>query len=152
MIMLSLKNGRDGKVGITEADAVRFFSMINSGASLKRVALLLDFANRKAKEEAEAKEMRFIQMNSQQQQQTAQVNSAAKRQEVMDKMQADIAVENARGRADVIEKAVAEGQMTWQEALTMLGNVQPEQPQQPQQEQGLIQEPERVMPTQEEVV
>jgi hypothetical protein len=53
MISLSLKNGRDGKVGITEADAVRFFSMIKQGKSLKRIALLLDFANQQAQQQAE---------------------------------------------------------------------------------------------------
>lgn len=151
MIALSLKNGRDGKVGITEADAVRFNAMINSGASLKRVALLLDFANKKAQDDRDEREIRKIQVNSQQQQQTAIINSQNASRETAEKTQAAIVQEMAKGSVSVIEKAVELNQLGWRQALSMLGMQMPQPQQQPQQQ--VVQQQEREpMPTQEAVV
>lgn len=152
MISLSLKNGRDGKAGITEADAVRFLSMINSGASLKRVALLLDFANKKAKEEEEMKSLRAIQANGQEQARSAQVQAMVERQKTIDKMQADLRVATEKGRISIIEKAVSEDKLTWEQGLSMISNNDSmQQPQQPQPE-SLMREEQRNLPMQEEVV
>jgi hypothetical protein len=151
MIALSLKNGRDGKVGITEADAVRFNAMINSGASLKRVALLLDFANKKAKEEAEAKEMRMIQINAQQQAYTAQVNSQGREQEQQIKTQSEIEVQNAKTKGSILEKAFEKGEVKWDQALYLISGRTVQEMQEPQQQQ-IGQTQEQTLPMPEEAV
>lgn len=152
LIGLSLKNGRDGKVGITEADAVRFFEMINSGASLKLVTLMLDFANRKAQEEMEARNMRAQQMNTQQAQVMEQQKAQQESQARLEEAQANIAVANAKSRGQILEKAVAEGILNWERAMEMFGNApMTQQPQQPQ-EQVVADDGGRVVPMQEDAV
>jgi hypothetical protein len=121
MIALSLKNGRDGKVGITEADYVRFNSMINSGASLKRVALLLDFANQKAKREAAAKEMQFQQANQQSAQQLQAQKAQEEQAKLMMETQSNVVQENIKGRNAILEKAVANGLFSPEQALSIIG-------------------------------
>jgi hypothetical protein len=154
MIGLSLKNGRDGKVGITEADAVRFNAMINSGASLKRVALLLDFANQKAQEEAEARAVRAQQLDQQGAQQLAAMKSQQEQQQTALETQSDIAKTNSEAVADLINKAYDKGELNFQEALVRL---QPQMAQQPQQQQPMPQQQQeqqgeqRQMPTAEPV-
>jgi len=126
MISLSLKNGRDGKVGITEADAVRFFSMIKQGKSLKRVALLLDFANQKAQEEAEARAMRTQQMEAEKNNQYAMIQSQAKQQEEMLKTQSAVIQENAKAHGQLVLKAYEKGEITYQDAMNMLHGTSPQ--------------------------
>lgn len=146
MLMLSLKNGRDGKVGITEADYIRFKSMMASGASLKRIALLLDFANQKAEEEAEAKASRLQQENIQGTQQLEQQKAQQAQQELMMKTQAEISVKNIEGRNALLKEAVANNEMTAMQALAMLGIEQPPQaqPQQQQQPQNNTTQPRNI--------
>lgn len=153
MISLSLKNGRDGKVGITEADFIRFNSMINAGASLKRVALLLDFANKKAQEEAEERAARAQQLDQQGAQQLAAQKDQIEAQSVIRKAQADVLVSNAKSKGKILEQAVSEGTITWNEALYRLdGGDQPQSPVvQPQEEPPGTPE-DRVVPVQEEAV
>jgi hypothetical protein len=154
MLGLSLKNGRDGKVGITEADYIRFKSMMASGASLKRIALLLDFANQKAQQEAEARAQRAQQLD----QQGAQILDAQKAQNeqrtIMLKAQAEISSLNIKGRNDVLVKAVGDGGMSAQQALAIImGQPMPQQGQQMQQpQQPQQQTQERMIPTVEEAV
>ena len=139
LVALSLKNGRDGKVGITEADAARFNAMINSGESLKRVAMLLHFANKRAQKEAEMRAQRAQQLD----QQGAQMLNMQKAEQEARQTQletvSDIAVENSKTRGNVIEKAVENGELSWQEAMLMLDGV----PQQQQQQQAMPQQAEQ---------
>ena len=125
-INLSLKNGRDGKVGITEADSVRFKSMVHSGASLKRVAQLLAFANKKAKEEAEAEANRAQQMNAQLNQQTEQMKTQLKGQEAQMDIQVDVSKNRSKAIGDLLVKAYEKGDKSIDDALSMLG-VAPQQ-------------------------
>ena len=130
-IAISLQNGRDGKVGITEADAVRFNAMINSGSSLKQVALLLDFANHKAKEEEEARSARAQQLSQQGAQQLAAMKLQQEQQQVAMETQSDIAKTNSEAVADLINKAYDKGELNFQAALGML---RPQMAQQSQQQ------------------
>jgi hypothetical protein len=153
MLTLSLKNGRDGKVGITEADYIRFKSMIASGASLKRIALLLDFANQKAQEEAEAKASRLQQENIQ----GTQILEAQKAQQELQAKaldtQSEIAVENVKGRNSILEKAVANNEITSTQALAILGIVEPpQQSAQPTERQEIAPREDSNIPVREEVV
>ena len=120
---MSLKNGRDGKVGITEADYIRFKSMMASGASLKRVALLLDFANQKAQREAEARAMRAQQADQQGAQQLAMQKMQMEKDALFLKTQSELLITNAKGRNDILVKAVTEGIFSPIQALSMLGGV-----------------------------
>lgn len=154
MLGLSLKNGRDGKVGITEADYIRFKSMMASGASLKRIALLLDFANQKAQQEAEARAQRAQQLDQQGAQQLDAQKAQNEMRSLMIKAQAEIAVENVKGRNDVLVKAVGDGKMSAQQALAIImGSQAPQQaPPQQQPQQGVEQPEQRLIPVQEEAV
>lgn len=154
MLGLSLKNGRDGKVGITEADYIRFKSMMASGASLKRIALLLDFANQKAQQEAEARSQRAQQLDQQGAQQLDAQKAQNEMRSLMMKAQAEIAVENVKGRNDVLVKAVGDGMMSAQQALYIIqGSQAPQQaPPQQQPQQGVGQPQSRTIPIQEDAV
>ena len=133
MINLSLKNGRDGKVGITEADAIRFKSMIHSGSSLKRVAQLLDFAAHKAQEERTQREQQNQELNAQLNQQTEQAKAKLRiEEEQMRKaMEQEVARQKAIG--DVLIKAYEKGEKPLEYVLNMLGVATPEQQIQQQQ-------------------
>lgn len=148
-ISLSLKNGRDGKVGITEADYVRFMFMIEAGEPLKRVAMLLGAANRKAQKEAEERSMRAQQLDQQGAQQLAAQKQEAEAQSQVLKTQGAIAETNSKVKGDIITKAVEKGELSWQEALAMVsGGQAPQQaPQQPQpQPQSSVPMPESNIP------
>ena len=139
-INLSLKNGRDGKVGITEADSVRFKSMIQEGHSLKRIAQLLAFANRKAQQQAQQKEQVMQQQNAQIQQQSmalkAQVDSEAEKLKAMTL----IAVSNTDAVNKIIQAAYEKGALQFEQALAYIGGQAPPQqqaPQQPQPQEGM---------------
>jgi len=101
-INLSLKNGRDGKVGITEADMVRFKSMIDSGTSLKRVAQLLAFANEKAQQQAQAAADHGQQVAAQLSQQTEQVKSQLAIQETGLKTQMAVEAEKQKAEGAIL--------------------------------------------------
>jgi len=147
MLALSLKNGRDGKVGITEADYMRFKQMMESGESYKRIALLLDFAHQKAQEEAEAKASRLQQENIQGTQMLEQQKAQQKQQEVAMETEAELAKENIKGRNSILEQAVSNNEMTAVEALAMMGIQQPPQAPPQQAEQQQIEEKEdRLLP------
>jgi len=133
MIALSLKNGRDGKVGITEADYVRFNSMINAGESLKRIAMLLGAANKKAKREAEEAAARANQQTMQGAQQLEQMKAQNKQQEFMLKTQSEIANEKTKGTNQILNEAVKKGEMTAMQALMVLNGVPIPRGQQQQQ-------------------
>jgi len=113
LITTSLKNGRDGKVGITEADAIRFFSMIKAGHSLKRVGLLLDFANQKAQEEAEARAARASQMEAQQNEQYLMLKAQAEEQAIQSKARIEMLVEGAKARNEALLKAYERGDISF---------------------------------------
>lgn len=134
-ISMSLKNGRDGKVGITEADAVRFMSMVwNGTTSLKRIALMLAYANKKAKEEAEAAANRANELNSQLGIQAQQATSQMKQQEMATDVQSQIAKDNNKAKLEAGLEAMKSGGMSYDEyAFKVLGiGQQPQHPQQPQ--------------------
>ena len=144
MISLSLKNGRDGKVGITEADAIKFFSMIKSGRSLKRVALLLDFANKKAQEEAEARAMRSQQAEAEKNNQYAQIQAEIKKEELFMQTQSEMAKARATGHKDLILKAYEKGDVAYEPAMAMFMPQSPQNsggktPQSPQEQQPVQQ-------------
>ena len=150
MIDLSLKNGRDGKPGITEADAIRFRNMAMTGTSLKRVAQLLGFAKEKAEREAEQKAMRMAQMSMQQNAQAAQISAQEKQMELYLKGQNDVLTYKTKGLADVVATAYKNGEIDFQTAMALLSGQQPQQQpqQQGQQPQGQEQQvPERQAPT-----
>jgi hypothetical protein len=135
-IELSLKNGRDGKVGITDADVVRFKAMIQSGASLKRVAQLLSFANKKAQEQAEERLMRKTQVDAQ----TAKAAQDGKLQADLAsenaKTQGTIASNNSKSVGDLIVKAYEKGDMDIRKGLSLLGvNLPKEEAKEEKQEQ-----------------
>lgn len=129
-ISLSLKNGRDGKVGITEADYVRFMFMLEAGESLKRIAMLLGAAHRKAQKEAEERAMRAQQLDQQGAQQLVAQKQQADTNSQMLKTQAEIAVNNNKVQGDILVKAVDKGELNWQQAWAMVnGQPMPQQPQ-----------------------
>jgi len=135
-INLSLKNGRDGKVGITEADMVRFKSMIDSGASLKRVAQLLAFANKKAQDEAQVAAERSQQLNAQLAQQTEQAKSQMDIQATGMKTQMQAELQKQKAIGDILLESVKLGVKNPDEALRLLGFVPPQPPQQSQDTSG----------------
>lgn len=132
MIAMSLKNGRDGKVGIGEAEAVRFIAMINSGQSLKRVSLLLDFANQKANEAAQARQAEMVQIQSQEVKSQQQTATQLKAMEYQNEAQAKIAVENTKARNEMLMKAYEKGDLSYADLERLLGISQ----QQPQPQEG----------------
>jgi hypothetical protein len=138
MISLSLKNGRDGKVGITEADYVRFMSMINAGEPLKRVSMLLGAATRKAEREAQARAERAQQIDSE----NARMLNAEKAQQeaarIQMETQGSLAETQAKTIGNILEEAVKTNQLPWQQALVYAQGGQP--PQQPQQQQAPVQQ------------
>ena len=133
-IELSLKNGRDGKVGITEADMVRLKAMVQSGSSLKRVAQLLSFANKKAQKESEQRKMRQAQVDMQMAQQASQSKVQAELASQNAKTQGEIASNNSKSIGDLITKAYEKGDVTYQQGIATLTG-QPQQQQSPQQQQ-----------------
>lgn len=155
MISLSLKNGRDGKVGITEADFVRFNAMINAGDPLKRVAMLLGAATRKAQREAEQRAIRSQQLDQQGAQQLVALKDQADTKRIALESQAKIAEENIKGRNSIIEAAMKDNGLGYIEALAYLGINTPQQAQQQPIEQEQIQEPpaqESSLPVSEEAI
>lgn len=131
-IDLSLKNGRDGKVGITEADAVRLRAMITSGQSLKRVAQLLAFANKKAQEESEARAMRAQEMNMQVTNQTMQMDMQKRQVDSELKIKEAQATEMAKLSHDALIMAYEKGDITFEMLTQMIsGAPAPQQQQQP---------------------
>jgi hypothetical protein len=122
MLAFALKNGRDGKARITEGDYMRFVNMLSSGASLKRIALLLDFALDKAMQREEEKASRLQKENVQ----GTQMIEAQKQQglqlEVTMKAQAEIAVKNAEGRNAILKEAVSNGTIDAFQALSIIGS------------------------------
>lgn len=153
-LALSLKNGRDGKVGITEAEYLRFTYMVNAGESLKRVAMLLGSAHRKAQKEAEERAMRAQQLDQQGAQQLAAQKAQIEQQQQVTKSQGIIAEENVKGRNEVINKAVENKELSWREALEIMGVPVQEAPQQPQiqGQQPEVPVPESNVPQTEEAI
>ena len=135
-------------MGITEADMIRFKSMIHSGASLKRVAQLLSFANKQAQDEAEARAERAQKMNSD----LAMQNEQQKAQLEVQKAQQEGAItaegERVKAIGDVIQKAHELGQIDYIKALNMLGFQGQEPPQPPQQEGNPVTAPAPTVPIQ----
>lgn len=147
MLANALKNGRDGKARINEADYIRFETMIASGESLKRIALMLSFAQEKAQEQEEAKAAEQQKLSFQGQQMLEQQKSQQAERKLYLETQAKIAEANAKGKNDILSKAVANNEIPAREALSLIGNNTPPQPQQ-QQQQGAMpeQSPQRNIP------
>ena len=146
MISLSLKNGRDGKVGITEADYVRFMSMLNAGEPPRRIAMLLGSATKKAQREAEERAMRAQQLDAQG---TMQINAQKAQQDaarIQMETQGRIAEEQAKGISSIMDTAVKNNQVSWSEALTYIRGGQMPQPQQPQAPPEQAQAPQQESP------
>ena len=153
MLAMALKNGRDGKARITEADYIRFESMISSGESLKQIALLLDFALDKAQAAEEAKASQLQRENIQGTQMLEQQKEQKEARMIMLEAQAEISKENTKGRNAILEKAVMNNEMTALEALSMLGGTQqPQAPNNAPETPENVQKEERVLPTGEEGV
>jgi len=133
-IDLSLKNGRDGKVGITEADAVRLRAMISSGSSLKRVAQLLSFAHKRAEDAAQVKAVEMQKINVQVADQTAQIDVQRKTVENGLLIQLAQATESAKLSSALLLEAYTKGDKTFEEISAMLSGQQPGQQGQPQQD------------------
>ena len=134
-INTSLQNGRDGKVGISEADAVRLRAMISEGQSLKRIAQLLAFANKQAQERAQQASIQNQQMNAQIQQEAdqraammAQMASGLKVQEAKE-------TESAKLGHDILLEAYKKGDKTFEEITAILSGVPIEQQMQQSQQQ-----------------
>lgn len=135
-IDLSLKNGRDGKVGITEADAVRLRAMISSGSSLKRVAQLLAFAHKRAEDAAQKRAIEMQKINVQVADQTAQIElqkSAMLTDMDIKKIQAQ---ESAKLSANLLLEAYKLRDKTFEEITAMLSGQQPGQQAPPPPEQN----------------
>jgi len=153
MLAMALKNGRDGKARITEADYIRFESMLAAGESLKRIALLLDFALDKAVAAEEARASKLQKENIQGTQMLEQQKAQQDAQKLSMETQADIAKDSSKNIGLILQKAVEKGEISALQAISMLGGVQP-----PQQQQQPVptQEPqareERVLPTGEQGV
>ena len=140
MINLSLKNGRDGKVGITEADAVRFKDMVHSGASLKRIAQLLGFAIKKAQEQLDQREKQNQILNSQLGQQTEQAKAKLDIQALSMKKQIEQEAKRNQAVGKILEKAYDKGDKDLTYVLNALGILTPEQQKamaEAQQQQGM---------------
>ena len=144
-VALSLKNGRDGKVGITEADAVRFKAMVYSGASLKRIAQLLAFANKQAQDDAEARAQRAQELNAQLGQQTEQAKAQLEIQTGQIEAQQKIAVEKESAFYRILEEWYKQGNVSLDQVMMMMG-VQPPPTQQPQPQQ----QPQGQMPVEQQ--
>lgn len=127
-IDLSLKNGRDGKVGITEADAVRLRAMISAGSSLKRVAQLLSFAHKRAEDAAQAKAVEMQKINVQVADQTAQIEVQKKTVENGLGIQLVQASESAKLSGALLLEAYKKGDKTFEEISAILSGQQPGQP------------------------
>jgi len=121
MLAFALKNGRDGKARITEGDYMRFVNMLSSGASLKRIALLLDFALDKAMKREEEKASRLQQENIQGTQALEAQKAQQQQLALTMETQANIALENVKGRNAILEKAVANGIFSPVQALSIIG-------------------------------
>ena len=153
-IALALKNGRDGKVGINEGDYVRFMSMIQAGESLKRIAILLGAATRKAKKEAEESAMRKQQFDQQGALQLAQQKTQNDQQTEFIKTQSTIAVDKSKAQGDILTKAVDKGDLDWRQAIAILSGApvmpqnqpvaQRQVPQSPMPESGVPTEAQEV--------
>jgi hypothetical protein len=134
MLANALKNGRDGKARITEGDYFRFLGMLKSGASLKRIALLLDFALDKAQQREEERASKA----QQQTMQGAQMLEAQKAEQAqaadLRDTQGQVTVEMIKGRNSILDKAVTSGEFTAEEALARMMPPQQQQQQAPQQQ------------------
>lgn len=129
-IDLSLKNGRDGKVGITEADAIRFRSMISAGYSLKRIAQLLAFAIKRAKDDSDQRAAQTQQLNAQIAQQTAQMNLQQKQAESGFETEKNVNTELAKFNSAFLLEAYKKGDKTFEEIQAILSGGQPQPPMQ----------------------
>jgi hypothetical protein len=147
MLANALRNGRDGKARITEADYIRFETMIAKGESLKRIALLLDFALDKAREAEEERASRLQKENIQGTQMLEQQKAEQRQQEMAMETQVKVAEENIKGRNAILEKAVSNGEMSAMQALAILGIQSPPQapPQQAEQQQ-IAEKEDRLLP------
>jgi len=146
MLAFALKNGRDGKARITEGDYMRFINMLSSGASLKRIALLLDFSLEKAQEREEEKASRIQKENIQGTQMLEAQKAQQAKEAVSMETQSDIAKENVKGRNSILEQAVSKGEMSALQALQMIGINVPQAPQQQTQQQQIPQKQDRIVP------
>jgi len=124
MLVNALKNGRDGKARINEADYIRFEGMLLAGESLKRIALLLDFALEKAQESETAKSMQLQQEQIKGTQMLEAQKAQQRERDVMLETQSEIAKENIKGRNTILAMAVSGKEMTAAQALAMLGGQQ----------------------------
>ena len=108
---------------------VRFKSMIDSGASLKRVAQLLAFANEKAQQQAQAASDHSQQVAAQVSQQTEQVKSQLSIQETGLKTQMQVEAEKQKAIGAILLEGVKLGSKPVDEALRLLGFIPPPPPQ-----------------------
>ena len=117
---------------------------------------MLDFANKKAKEEAEARRLAAMKQEQQGTQITNQQKAQQAQQEKLMETQSSIAIENVKGRNNILDKAVGAGTMSPEQALAMIygqSQGQPQQPApQPEQQEGApaVGEEQRVLPAGEE--
>ncbi|MCK5018374.1 MAG: hypothetical protein KAS32_15050 [Candidatus Peribacteraceae bacterium] len=128
MLAISQKNGRDGKVGITEAEYVRFLNLVNSGESLKRVAMLLGAAERKTQKKAEERAMRAQQLDAQNAQQLNAQKSQQEQAKIAAETQSAVVQENIKGRNAILDQAVKNNQLPYEQALAIMGIQTPQQP------------------------
>lgn len=152
MLANALKNGRDGKARITEGDYFRFLGMLKSGASLKRIALLLDFALDKAQQREDAKAAEGQKLAAQMAQETQAQKAQQEQQVLIMETQSEIAKDNNKGKNSIIEEAVKNGEIKALQALGMLGVGGMQQPQPPQQQPQQGREPEPTLPVRDEAV
>lgn len=115
MISLSLKNGRDGKVGITEADAVRFRAMIENDASLERVSLMLAHANKKAQEASEARAAAAQKRQAEFDTMVAQSKTIEAQKTAVIETQKSVTIDKNKAKMDAGLEAVKSGKMTYEE-------------------------------------
>jgi len=147
MLAFALKNGRDGKARITEGDYMRFINMLSSGASLKRIALLLDFALDKAMQREEEKASRIQKENIQGTQMLEAQKSQQEQLKLTMETQAEIAKENIKGRNEILKEGVSNGQMNVVQALSIIGvQTIPQQPQSTVQTPQIPNKEERLIP------
>ena len=123
----------------------------NLNAALKRFE---EAKNRlkKAQEEAEARAMRAQQQDQMGAQQLAAQKNELDAQTTLRETQSQIAIDNNKSRGSILEKAVGENQLGWEQALAYLNGTPPTPPQQQPQQQPIIEEQDRNMPLTEDAV
>ena len=96
--MEALKNGRDGKPGITEADFFSILHLKNSGGSLKLAEMILEYSIRRSQQEAakEAKEAQMLQGKIDQE----RIDKELKRELILKQQEADLEYRNDRAKHD----------------------------------------------------